>query len=370
MNKITFAQKIFLLLYLAIFITTAHANNTLATSQLQKLLDATIAEYSATPGAALFVSTPTLGTITVTTGYAQKETKTPILTSNNFRIASMSKTFLAVVVLKLIEQGKLQLDENISTLLPATIDIKRIPNGDKVTIRQLLQMRSGIPNYTSYNAYLNKIGKQPDHDWTPAEAIEIIYDQAPTFSPGASYEYSNTNYLLLQSIVEHLTGTTLGAQLRKYIFNPLSLNNTYMEVQEKKSGGFNGLITHGYDVINKKITDVTTLNDGFGLGDGAIISTTEDMGVFVKALLENKSLLSDKSLQQMLQMSDDYGLGIWREEIGNESTWAHSGSSSGFSGEYYYFPDKKLTVVILTNYANSEFFNEMVASTIDILNLQ
>lgn len=359
---------LFLFILWGIFSQAAADQNTLP-QQLQKMLNTAIASSPDTPGAVLLVSSPTIGTIAVASGIADKITQTPMRTDNNFRLASITKTFLAVTILKMAEQGEINLDDKIVDLLPETMDINRIPNGNKVTVRQLLNMRSGIPNYLEYDAYTDLMKAEPDHHWIPEDGVQMIYDEKPNFEPDKSYEYSNTNYLLLQSIIETVTGNTLSAELRKYIFEPLHLNNTYLEVQEEKPGGFHGLKTHGYELDGKALVDVTTLNDGFGLGDGGIISTAQDLATFVEALLQSKTLLPQDMLKQMLTVKgpDLYGLGIYKEQVNEEWAFTHNGTSSGFVTQFYYFPERKLTLIVLTNSMETDIIDGVASEALTLI---
>jgi D-alanyl-D-alanine carboxypeptidase len=330
--------------------------------QLKKELIASLKEYD-TPGAVFLLSSPKLGSLTLAAGVADKTTKKPMQVSNNFRLASMSKTFLAVTLLKLVEQGKLKLDDKILNLLPEEIEWNRIANGKELTVRQLLQMRSGIPNYTEYDAYENLVEEKKENGvWTLEECIAVIYDEKPNFVQDQGYEYSNTNYLLLQAIIENITQQPYGKVINEKIIKPLNLKNTFVEGQ---GNGVNDVInTHGYELIDEVQTDVTFLNDGFGLGDGGIISTAEDVNVFVQALLKTKTLLKPSTLQQMLDFKGDeyYGLGIYREEDDDGlEAWTHNGSSSGFSGQFYYLPEYQLTLVLLTNYFDTEMIEEFIS---------
>jgi D-alanyl-D-alanine carboxypeptidase len=360
-------SHVIVILYFSM-VSIAHAANPDLTKQLQTILDKAVL-HSSTPGAVLLVSSPSMDTVTVAAGYADKKTKVLMQTNSNFRVASISKTFLAVVILRLVDEGKISLDQKLVPLLSNVIDLKRVPNGDKVTVRELLQMRSGIPNYVEYDGYDTIIQNEPNHSWTPQEAVAIIYDEKPTFKPDTSYEYSNTNYVLLQLVVEKITGETLAAQIRKYIFTPLNMEHSYMEIQESQAGGFHGLITHGYELKNKRVTDVTAWSDGFGLGDGAIITTATDLAVFVQALLQSKSLLPINLLNQMLtpRSHDKYGLGIYLEQVNDEWAWTHNGSSSGFSGQYYYFPTSKQTLIMLTNQFDTDIIDDTVSEVMDAL---
>ncbi|HAT1822300.1 TPA: beta-lactamase family protein, partial [Legionella pneumophila] len=268
------------------------------TKQLHTILKDNLSD-SLTPGAVLLISSPDIGTISVAAGFADKDNKTPMNIMDSFRLASMSKTFLAVTVLKLVADKQLNLDDNIADLLPDSIDIERIPNGDEVTVQQLLQMRSGIPNYTDYASYSDLIDTMVDKEWTPEECIKLVYDQKPNFKPGKDYEYSNTNYLLLQLIIENLTGESYAESIKEYILKPLHLKNTYIEKQEFDDD-HHYLSTHGYTLEDGKVVDVTDYDDGFGLADGGIISTAEDINLFVQALLKDKILLSSSYLKMML----------------------------------------------------------------------
>lgn len=332
----------------------------LRTYELQNILNDSIS-HSSTPGAVLLISSPQKGTITVAAGFADKDKKIPMEITNNFRIASMSKTFLAVTILRLIEQGEFNLNDKIVDLLPDSIDVDRIPNGNQATVKQLLQMRSGIPNYIEYDAFSKLIDKMTGKEWSPELCIQIIYDKKPTFAPGTAYEYSNTNYLLLQLIVENYEGGSYAGTIRREILDPLQLKHTFIETQV--SDGNHKLLTKGYTVEDKKLIDVTDYNDGWGMGDGGIISTAADMNIFVRALFINKTLLNPAFLRKMLSFKEDYGLGIWREEINDEWAWSHNGLTSGFQGQYYYFPDSQLTIILLTNNFDTDIIANVLSKT-------
>ncbi|WP_058480277.1 serine hydrolase domain-containing protein [Legionella waltersii] len=332
--------------------------------KLSKILDGELAK-SKTPGAVLLVSSPTLGTISVAGGLSEVKDKTPMETTNNFRIASMSKTFLAVTVLKLVEEDYFSLDDKIEDLLPDSVDTDRIPNGNLLTVRQLLQMRSGIPNYTDSDAYYELIDKLDEKEWTAQRCVKLVYDEKPNFKPGSSYEYCNTNYLLLQLIVEEATGKSYAAAIREKILKPLNMKNTFIEIHESTNENY--LYTNGYTVEDNKLTDVTDYNDGFGLADGGIISDAEDMKTFVQALLENKTLLPEPLLKTMLSTKDEYGLGIYYEEFDDDWVWTHNGNSSGFSGQYYYFEDIKLTIIVLTNCFDTDILSNVVEKVLPIV---
>jgi len=367
MNKYFSLKKstsYFVLMLSLLIHTMSFANNTLA-NQLKTILTKNLAD-SSTPGAVLLVSSPYIGTITVAAGLAYKAGKIPMKDTNNFRLASMSKTFMAVTLLKLAEQKKIDLHAKIADLLPSTINIKRIANGKQVTVKQLMQMRSGIPNYTDFDEYTELVDNMEDETWTPELCIKIIYDEKPNFVAGKSYEYSNTNYLLLQLILENLSGGSYATPIRQEILTPLHLNNTFIEIQEANEK--NMLTTHGYEEDDDEIlNDVTNTNDGFGLADGGMISTATDINTFIRALLYDKTLLTPASLQDMLTIQDDYGLGIYREKVNEQWAWTHNGSSGGFDGQYYYFPKEQLSMVLLTNDFNTDIIDDVASQVLKLL---
>jgi D-alanyl-D-alanine carboxypeptidase len=349
----------FLLLIFASIVGDASAKKS-HTDQLHAILNYNIA-HSVTPGAVLLVSSPELGTITVAAGLADKKNNIPMEVTNNFRIASMSKMFLAVTVLKLIEQKKLSLNDKIADLLPNTIAIGRIPNGTSVTVQQLLQMRSGIPNYTDLESYFELIDNMIGKEWTPEICVAVIYGSKAHFAPGADYEYSNTNYLLLQLIIEQIEGGSYADAIRANILEPLKLTHTFIETQESDDDHY--LSTKGYTLDENELIDVTKYNDGWGMGDGGIISTAEDLNLFINALFNEKKVLPPVLQNKFLSFRDDYGLGIWREDINEETTWTHNGLSSGFQGQFYYFPDHQLTIIILTNNYDTDIISNVVSET-------
>jgi len=314
-----------------------------------------------TPGAVVLMGKANDENVVYTAGLANIATKVPVSPTQPFRIASMSKTFLAVTVLKLVESGVIDLDAPAKNYFPDSIKVSHLPNGSTVTVRQLLQMHSGIPNYTEYDAYAKEIAKGTQI-WTPEKCFGYIYDQKPNAKPGAEYEYSNTNFLLLQRIVEHVTKQPFAISLKHHIFDPLNLKSTYVENPNQRQASFT---THGYSEEGGQLSDVSTVNDGFGLADGGIITTAQDLNAFIQALLRKKNLISETALKQMLATQDTYGLGIFATKVGDQLALSHSGTASGFSGQYYYFPKTQISLIILTNLESSDAIDGIAEVVLD-----
>lgn len=321
-------------------------------SELQSLLDETLAEQEI-PGAILYVDTPE-GNWMGASGVANLKTKQPMKPSDRCRIGSITKTFVAVVVLQLYEEEELNLDDAIADWLPEDIS-DRLPQSKEITIYQLLNHTSSLPDYTENDDFNQAIIDYPSYQWTPQEVLEYVYDLEPQAAPGEEYSYSNTNYIVLELIVEAATGNTLAKELRDRIYTPLGLKNTFMEQKEAIPGGF----VSGYSDWDgdKKIDDMTQL-EPWGLGDGGIISNGADLARFARGLFADEELLEPETLEEMLDSVDDgegaeYGLGVsvWETEWGE--AWGHQGRTGGFLSTMMYLPNRDITVVAIANDADN-----------------
>ena len=192
------------LLLLCVFASNTCANN--VQSFLSRIENFTLLqmEKDQTPGVVLLVSSPKLGVKTISLGYAVLEPKPKFMSDKkNFRVASISKTFLAVMILKLVEQGMININAPIAKYLPTFLDLAQIPNLEKITVKHLLNMTSGIPEY--YDVDVDEhLATYPYKQWQPQDALKFSSDLKPKFRPGKGYQYSNTNYVLLQLILQHL----------------------------------------------------------------------------------------------------------------------------------------------------------------------
>lgn len=320
----------------------------LQTDKLQQSLDRAVNQLKI-PGAVMYIS-GNKGTWIGASGFSELESKTPMKPNDQFGLASSSKTFVAVAVLQLVEKGKLDLDTAINNYLPQDVS-QNIPYSNEITVRQLLNHTSGVVNY--YDDKFNQLTKDRSRSqiWTATEAIKLIYGRQPQFPPGKKYDYCDSNYLLLDIIVEQTTGTSLAEVIRKQILNPLDLKNTFTELRESNSKP----IVTGYSQKDKKtLVNHKYLNEGNGLGDGGLIANASDTGKFLHALLAEKTLLSSPMLEEMLEFvavekDNDYGLGIASFQTRFGQGIGHSGWSYGFVSLMLYFPDKDMTVVVLAN---------------------
>ncbi len=201
-----------------------------------------------------------------TAGYHNRAQKIPAKPDALFKIASVGKLYDAVAITKLVNDKKLSLDKTVATYFPELAH--RIENADEITLKMLVQHRSGIPNYTNVpNFWVNP-------PVTNQETLELVLDQPANFSPGQDYEYSNTNYLLLTELIEKTVGYSKFQYIKEEILDPLQLKNTYGSLQEID---MNRLMSGYYVGIEEDIkTD----------DNGSMIATAEDVAKFIRALNE------------------------------------------------------------------------------------
>lgn len=285
-------------------------------------------------------------------------------TDDLYRIGSVTKPFVATIMLQLIEDGLVALDDPIADYLPADV-VTGIENADTATIRQMLQMTSGIFSYTDSDAYNDATNGDPSYAWTAAETVTFAFDEEAYFPVGDGYYYSNTNFNLAQMIIESVTGSTLADELQSRIFDPLGMASCYLETPDL----FAQNIVRGYSYYDE-LEDVTEFNDGIGLGDGGIVCTTADLAKFPPGLIY-EGLLSEDSLDAMLNTVDDgdggqYGLGIGYDETEFGMMVGHDGATSGFQSTMQYLPDDDLVVVILTNEFTSEIVADLAYDAFDL----
>lgn len=202
-----------------------------------------------------------------TAGWHNRESKIPAKSDALFKIASISKLYDAVALTKLVNDGSLTLDGTIADYLPELIG--RIENADKITLRLMVQHKSGIPNFTDApNFWAN-----PTESYE--ESLELILDKPANFEPGKDYEYCNTNYLLLNKIMDDALGYSNFEFIQKNILNPLNLNNTFSSLRDVHLGNVMSGYHKGYPHDLKE-------------GKHGMLATAEDVGTFLRALNEGK----------------------------------------------------------------------------------
>src|SRR5437762_5565695 len=187
---------------------------------LQTLVDTTAKELLV-PGAVVLLRTPQ-GEFMVTYGTTLLGANSLPRADTHFRIASNTKTMTAAVIVLLAQEGKLSLDDPVSKYVPG------VPNGDKITITELLKMRSGLYSYDDAPEFWAILDRDPTKVWSPAEVLAIAFKHPPYFPPGTGFHYTNTNYALLGLIAEKMDGKPLASCFQARLFGPLGLKNTLL----------------------------------------------------------------------------------------------------------------------------------------------
>ena len=298
------------------------------------------------PGAVVGVTIPGRGSWVSAQGIADLGTAAPIATEDHFRIASVSKTFTATVILQLVDEGKLSLDDTLEQYVPG------IPNGPEITIRQVLHMTAGIYDFSLDEQFMAEYDRDPTVLVTPQDVIAIVERHEPDFAPGTSFSYSDTNYTLLGLIIEQITGTSAAQALQDFIFTPLGLNQTSLPDTPRMPEPF----PRGYiaaSATDDTLRDVTLSNPLSAWTAGGIVSTLHDLQLWAVALGQG-TLLTPETQRERLQwiglpgdsrLPVSYGLGI----MNVAGFIGHNGAIYGYSTWVLYDPESEGSLVVLTN---------------------
>lgn len=273
---------------------------------------------------------------TKSVGFADVEKNIKATENSKYRIGSISKSFTAVLVLKAIEENKLDLNQSIDKWFPT------IKNAENITVKHLLNHRSGIHNFTDDDNYLtwNTQAK------TEKEMIDIIAKSGSDFEPNSKAEYSNSNYVLLTYILEKTFEKSYSDLLQKHIVKPIGLTNTYVFGEINTNNNESNSYSFAGNWKLQPETDFT-----IPLGAGAIISTPIDLTKFADALFEGK-LLKPESLEMMKTIKDGYGLGLFQIPFYESMGYGHTGGIDGFTSVHAHFADKKISYALTSNGTN------------------
>ncbi|EDX64744.1 alkaline D-peptidase [Bacillus cereus 03BB108] len=266
-----------------------------------------------------------------TAGIADLRTKKPMKADFRFRIGSVTKTFIATVLLQLSGENRLNLDDSIEKWLPGVIQGNGY-DGNQITIRQILNHTSGIADYINSKDFDIMDTKK---SYTAEEFVKMGISLPPDFAPGKGWSYSNTGYVVLGILIEKVTGNSYAEEIEKRIIEPLDLSNTFLPGNSSVIPGTKH--ARGYFQLDgaSELKDVTYINPGSS--DGDMISNADDLNKFFSYLLSGK-LLKEQQLKQMLttvpteREGTGYGLGIFETKLPNGvSVWGHRGGVLGFS---------------------------------------
>ncbi|MCP9994239.1 serine hydrolase domain-containing protein [Streptomyces albogriseolus] len=271
----------------------------------------------------------------VTSGVAELGSGRPVPADGRFRISCITKPFVAVVVLQLVAEGKIELDRTVESYLPGLL-----PYGDRITVRNLLQHTSGLYNYAdSFQKPGDRFLRDRYKHYEPEDLIAIAAAKPLEFEPGTKFAYCNTNYFVIGLLIKKVTGRTHREEITERILQPLGLTETVLPGDDPEIPGPHA---RGYMQIGGEPVDVTLMNPSEAGCAGEIISTTKDLDTFFAALFDGK-LLNGPEFTEMttplppemienLPMGIGYGLGIMKLENDKKlDLWGHGAGIPGYA---------------------------------------
>ncbi len=320
-------------------------------AKLQSVVDAYRAK-SHVPGLVAAVVFPDGEMWTGQAGAAVLSSGEPTSADTVFSVASISKTFVAALVLRLAERGVLGLDDPLSRYVPS------FPNAAHITLRQLLTHTSGLQDIFTSPGVGAAGFDDPQRIWTPAEVLGMI--GTPSFAHGKGYHYSNTNYLLLGLVIEKATGQKLATLVHQEFLEPLGMTDTFVQTEERAQGQ----LAHGYAGTAGAPRDVTDGSTILPFNAEASVcgascefaSTAVDLARWATALYGG-AVLDPAALASMVDVSTTapygphylYGLGFEEWTLAGRTAWGHRGHLDGFWSAMTYLRQARVTVVVLTN---------------------
>lgn len=251
-----------------------------------------------------------------------------------YRIGSITKTYTATMIMQLVDEDKLALSTPLADFYP------QIPQAENITIEHLLRHQSGLYNFTN----------APDYpDWmteprSKEELLQIFYEDEAQFDPGAQTSYSNTNYVLLQFILEDITGQSYADLLQDRIVDPLNLEHTHYGDSIEPSK--NEALSYQYQGDKWGLAPETDLS--IPGGAGAIVSTNSEIIAFIRALFNGK-LVSQHLLDKMTSTEQRFGLGLLKVPFYDRFAFGHNGGIDGFQSHLSYFQEEDVSIAIMTN---------------------
>ncbi|MGE0581288.1 MAG: serine hydrolase domain-containing protein [Steroidobacteraceae bacterium] len=355
------------LLAMAIAIPSPAADDVIGPRQLHAALQQAVDDGS--PGLSAAIADRRGVIWTGVAGWADLATHRPMDEAALFGIGSITKVFVAVVVLQLVEEGKLKLTDTPRKILGRSA-VRGIANSDVATVADLLGHKAGVPSWETDPRWIRK-GRgaefDPTHHWRKTEALAYVRGTGATSPAGESFAYSNSGYTLLGLMIEKLTGRTAEAEIRRRVLAPLALTDTYLEGFEP---GPAARVPHRYQYLTDKFRTDAGLAPSFaqvrsdlidtGASNlsaewtaGGLISSPRDLVLFARALNDGR-LLKPASLAYMQQWSPGFrhmeaGHGLFRIAVGETRLVGHTGGVLGFTAVLWWNENSDTIVAVLSN---------------------
>lgn len=317
-------------------------------------------------GITLLVDQPTDGLWMGSSGYASIENDIKMTPCHIHHTASLYKTFIATVIMQLVEENKLNLNDKLSDHLRSNITDK-IPNGNSVTIQHLLQQRSGIPDIFEVE-FITDFFNHPTKQYSVEELLEYVYNKNPLSPINTEFHYSDANFCLLTLVIENIDANYIEA-IKSRIFEPLDLTDTYfLESTSQLPIGLADSYWDRYGDGNiENNSDIqVALTAGLRGSDG-IVCTADDLKTFIKALANGDLVTDIASMTDFLEVPVEtqenevysgYGMGLMKVKISGETWYGHFGNQIGSGAIMLYNSDKDITIIALQN--TGTFFSDEI----------
>jgi D-alanyl-D-alanine carboxypeptidase len=347
--------------------TAAAAGNETLRDALQERLDAFVAA-GRVPGVSAGVALVDGQALALAAGIRERGQAPTLEPGDRMLAGSTGKTFVAAVALGLVAEGELDLDERVAERLGGEPWFERLPNADGLTLRHLLSHRSGLERYEFKPAFARDLVADPDRVWRPADLLGYVLGDEPLFAPGEGFAYSDTNYILVGLLVEHVGATTLRAdightlygEVHRRLLEPLELTGVVPAVSRTVPGLVQGHAgEHDPLGLPDRVIDAEgrfCINPQFEWAGGGFATTGGDLARWARALYAG-NVLDEDMRAAMLDAQDApelgrgvrYGLGaiVWNTEHG--PAWGHSGFFPGYLTEVRFWPDHGVAVAVQVN---------------------
>ena len=332
---------------IALFAVTATAPGADLPKAKRAAIDVALSKaFAATkaPGVVLGIWIPGELSYVATRGVSDIKTKQRMRVDDHFRIGSITKTFTATLLLIFANERKLGLDDPVGKYLAW------VPGGDKITLRMLANMTSGLHSYTEDDEWVKVAFSDFTRVWTPRELVDVGIKHAPDFAPGQGWHYSNTSYVLLGMILEQVAGRKIQDSFDEKIFKPLKLTQTSWPVGDALPKPY----AHGTTVqtLDDKLDDATNRSPSWAFTAGELVSTMADLRTWVVSYATGSLISPEMQKQRLSWMTlppntpeHAYGIGI-----GIDHGWlGHTGELPGYNCSAFYLPEKKAVMVVMVN---------------------
>lgn len=356
-------RKLFLFsVYLLVTVAVYGQNNVADKAALKTAIQLKLDEWhkaGSFPGATLGVVLANGESFGLAVGVSDRETKKRMMAADRMLAGSVGKTFAAATALQLIKEGRIGLDDKIEKYLGTEEWFSRLPNAKQITVRQLMNHTSGLVRYEFKEQFTKDLTANPEKSWKPAELVAYLLDEKPPFAAGESWDYSDTNYIVLGMIIEKVTGRRFYEEANRRLLKPLKLTNTIPQDGPRLKG-----VVQGYAGPNNPFggTDAMMVNGKFAINPqfewtgGGYASTAQDLARWAKMIYEGKAYSPDllpevlKGVSApMLGRETKYGLGVIMRKTTLGPSYGHSGFFPGYMTDMMYFPEHRVAVAVQVN---------------------